>query len=149
MCINFKHVTVSRYNTLESLDVWDYLQERAFEGVSLDVCVLLGILITLYVLVHLWLKEWVNASSRSISSISPINIKTSINELMQFSQWILMVRLLCSLAHRIFLRTQKTNSIYLLGAPLSYVNLCCSHRYPPLFIPNRPFLIRRTLFLRV
>ena len=141
MCINFKHVPVSQYNTLESLDVLDHLWERTFEGVSIDVCVVLGILVSIYVWVYILLEEWVNASSRSISAISPIKIKASINELMQFIQWRLTIRLLCSLSQRNFLRIENNNSIYLLCAPLSDVNLCCSHSYPPLFIPNNPFLI--------
>ena len=57
MCINFKHIPdVSRYNTLEYLDDLDHLRERTFEGLSLDVCVVLGILVS-DVFVHLRLEE--------------------------------------------------------------------------------------------
>ena len=48
MCINFKHIPiVSRYNMLESLDVSDHLRERTFEGLSLDVGVVLGVLVSI------------------------------------------------------------------------------------------------------
>jgi len=57
MCINFKHIpNVSRYNTLESLDDSDHLRERTFEGISVDVGVVLGILVS-NVCVYLRLKE--------------------------------------------------------------------------------------------
>ena len=57
MCINFKNIpNVSRYNTLESLDDSDHLQERTFEGLSVDVGVVLGILVS-DVSVHLRLEE--------------------------------------------------------------------------------------------
>ena len=53
MCINFKHIpNVSRYNTLESLDDSDHLRERTFEGISVDVGVVLGVLV-LDVSVHI------------------------------------------------------------------------------------------------
>ena len=53
MCINFKHVPVSRYNTLESLDVSDHRREKTFEGVSVDICVALEVFLSLYVLIHI------------------------------------------------------------------------------------------------
>ena len=57
MCINFKHIpNVSRYNTLESLDDSDHLRERTFEGLSVDVGVVLGVLVS-DVSVHLRLEE--------------------------------------------------------------------------------------------
>ena len=47
MCINFKHIpNVSRYNTLESLDDSDHLREWTFEGLSVDVGVVLGVLVS-------------------------------------------------------------------------------------------------------
>ena len=57
MCINFKHIpNVSRYNTLESLDDSDHLRERTFEGLSVDVGVVLGVLVS-DVSVHIRLEE--------------------------------------------------------------------------------------------
>ena len=57
MCINFKHIpNVSRYNTLESLDDLDHLQEQTFEGISIDVGVVLGVLFS-DVSVHIQLEE--------------------------------------------------------------------------------------------
>ena len=57
MCINFKHIpTVSRYNMLESLDDSNHLRERTFEGLSVDVGVVLGVLVS-DVSVHLQLEE--------------------------------------------------------------------------------------------
>ena len=57
MCINFKHIpNVSRYNTLEYLDDSDHLQERTFEGLSVDVGVVLGVLVS-DVSVHLRHEE--------------------------------------------------------------------------------------------
>ena len=47
MCINFKHIsTVSQYNMLESLDDSNHLRERTFEGLSVDVGVVLGVLVS-------------------------------------------------------------------------------------------------------
>ena len=57
MCINFKHIPiVSRYNTLESLDDSDHLRERTFEGLLVDVGVVLGALVS-DVSIHLRLEE--------------------------------------------------------------------------------------------
>ena len=57
MCISLKHIpTMSRYNTLEYLDASNYLRERTFEGLSVDVGVVLGILVS-DVCVHIRLKE--------------------------------------------------------------------------------------------
>ena len=57
MCINFKHIpNVSQYNMLEYLDDSDHLRERTFEGISVDVGVVLGILVS-DVSVHLRLEE--------------------------------------------------------------------------------------------
>ena len=69
MSINFKHIpNVYRYNTLESLDDSDYLRERTFEGISVDVGVVLGVLVS-DVSVHLRIKEWVTTLSRTTSTI--------------------------------------------------------------------------------
>ena len=47
MCINFKNIhNVSRYNTLESLDDSNHLRERTFEGLLVDVGVVLGALVS-------------------------------------------------------------------------------------------------------
>ena len=57
MCINFKHIpNVSQYNTLESLDDSDHLRERTFEGLSVDLGVVLGVLVS-NVSVHIQLEE--------------------------------------------------------------------------------------------
>ena len=47
---------MSRYNTLESLDDSDHLRERTFEGISVDVGVVLFVLF-LDVSIHVRLKE--------------------------------------------------------------------------------------------
>ena len=57
MCISFKHIpNVSRYNMLESLDDSYHLREQTFEGLSMDVGVVLGVLVS-NVSVHLRLEE--------------------------------------------------------------------------------------------
>ena len=57
MCISFKHIpNVSRYHMQESLDDSDHLRERTFEGLSVDVGVVLGVLV-FDVSVHLRLGE--------------------------------------------------------------------------------------------
>ena len=57
MCINFKHIpNVSQYNTLEYLDDSNHLREKTFEGLSVDVGVVLDVLVS-DVSVHLRLEE--------------------------------------------------------------------------------------------
>ena len=57
MCIYVKHIpNVSRYNMVEYLDDSEHLRDQTFEGLSVDVGVVLGVLVS-YVSVHIQLEE--------------------------------------------------------------------------------------------